>query len=103
MTDAFSAKYIDEAWAIVTPEWYAANGKTPEGLDLYGLGQALSQITGEPNPFPQNPPNPPAPDTNPDATFAAALRRGDWVNHPHLASNARVAKAARAWLQAKGL
>lgn len=100
MTPAFHARYVDEVWAVITPEWYAANGKTPGGIDLHGLGETMSQITGEANPFPVNPP---APDADPDRTFAAALRRGDWVSRPHLTGNARIAKAARAWLQAKGI
>lgn len=100
MTDAFAAKYVDEVWAVITPEWYAANGKTPGGLDLAGLGQAMSDITGESNPFPPTPPTPPG---NPDEVFAAALRKGDWVNTPHVTGNARVARAARVWLQARGL
>jgi hypothetical protein len=59
VTFAFLAKYLDEAWVAVSPEWVAANGKTPSGLDLAGLGEAFASLTGEPNPFPNDPPQPP--------------------------------------------
>lgn len=97
MTNLFADTYIDEIWAVITPEWYAANGHTPTGLDLYGLGQDLHEITGEPNPFPPQPPQP----ADPDHAFAAVLH--GWVDHPHVAGNAKVARAAKAWLQAKQL
>jgi hypothetical protein len=51
-------------------------------------------------------PTPPAPvptPGDPDAAFAAVLRHHDWVHLPHVADNARVAAAGRAWLRAKGL
>jgi hypothetical protein len=47
------------------------------------------------------PPPVPIPDSGPDATFAAALR--PWVTQRHIDGNARIARAARAWLSAKVL
>jgi hypothetical protein len=59
VTFAFLAKYLEESWVAISPEWIAANGKTPSGLDLAGLGEAFASLTGEPNPFPNDPPQPP--------------------------------------------
>lgn len=58
MTQAFFDKYVEEAWAVVTPEWFNTEGTDPTGLDLYGLGQELENLTGEPNPFPAPQPAP---------------------------------------------
>jgi hypothetical protein len=59
MTQAFLDTYCEEAWIIITDDWLDKNGHTPEGLDLAQLGADLSQLTGDPNPFPA--PVPPAP------------------------------------------
>jgi hypothetical protein len=58
VTTRFLSKYLREAWIAVAPEWVAANGTTPSGLDLHGLGEDFAQLTGQPNPF-VNPPEPP--------------------------------------------
>jgi hypothetical protein len=58
MTPSFFAKYVDEAWAIITPDWLDANGHTPQGIDLYTLGQDFAVLTGSPNPIPQPSPQP---------------------------------------------
>lgn len=52
MTPEFWDKYVDEVWVPVTPEWLGSTGHTPSGLDLNGLGEAFSSLTGKPNPFP---------------------------------------------------
>lgn len=52
----------------------------------------LSQPAPTPSPSPADPA---------DATFAAVLRR--WIHRPHLLGNARMAAAARVWLEAKNL
>jgi hypothetical protein len=51
MTQAFWDNYVFECWVVITPEWLSAQGLSPTGLDLYGLGQELQELTGEPNPF----------------------------------------------------
>lgn len=81
MTRAFWNRYVDEAWAVISPEWLDAVGHNPTGLDLYGLGEELQELTGEPNPFP-----PPQPD--PDVTVVDA-------------ADAELAPHAHAWLQSR--
>lgn len=62
MTYAFWNAYVEEAWAPISWAWVnSKTGKDPEGLDLYGLGQAFTQLTGQPNPFPAPVPPPPPP------------------------------------------
>ena len=61
----FWAKYVDEAWVPVSDDW-AGEGATPDGVDLFTLGQEFASLTGDPNPFPSplpgpTPPPPPAP------------------------------------------
>jgi hypothetical protein len=66
MDQAFLDAYAEEAWVVITADWLNANGHTPEGLDLQQLGQDLSDLTGDPNPFPAPvPPAPPAPPVPP--------------------------------------
>jgi hypothetical protein len=68
MSWGFWDRYVEEAWAVVLPEWLDANGKDPQGIDLYGLGEDFATLTGQANPFPKPPSNgtqpPPAPDPN---------------------------------------
>jgi hypothetical protein len=58
MTQEFWDEYVEEAWVVITPEWLNANGTSPEGLDLYALGEDLAALTGQPNPFGPQPPSP---------------------------------------------
>lgn len=51
VTLAFWQKYMDEAWVVITKEWFNSKGKDPLGVDFVGLGAELSALTGEPNPF----------------------------------------------------
>lgn len=52
MTWTVFRKVTDEAWVSVLPEWINdASGKSPLDVDLYGLGEALSALTGDRNPF----------------------------------------------------
>lgn len=55
MTQAFWDKYVFEAWVVITPEWISANGTSPSGFDLHGLGEELANLTGGTNPFPLAP------------------------------------------------
>lgn len=77
MTPAFWAKYVEECWVVVTPEWLSAAGTTPTGVDLHGLGEDYAALTGKSNPFPKpapqpNPPIPPS--TDPDQNLWSALK-----------------------------
>lgn len=92
MTPAFWAKYVEEAWVVVTPEWVSAAGTSPEGLDVAALNAAFTDLTGQPGPFPVKPnpqptPQPPAPVPGPS---------------PDVADQA-LARAMRTWLVDKGL
>ncbi|MEV4672752.1 hypothetical protein AB0K34_13940 [Actinomadura sp. NPDC049382] len=43
---------VDEAWIAILPEWVNdATDLSPLGVDLHGLGEAMSALTGDPNPF----------------------------------------------------
>jgi hypothetical protein len=73
MNEAFRRKYVGEGWIVITEDWLDANGHSPTGLDLYGLGQALSALTGDPNPIPKPQPQPsptPVPTPHPSPTPA---------------------------------
>ncbi|MEV8638075.1 hypothetical protein AB0395_41130 [Streptosporangium sp. NPDC051023] len=48
MTTAWWRCYVEEAWVAISPEWLSTAGRTPTGLDLAGLGQAFTTLTGEP-------------------------------------------------------
>jgi hypothetical protein len=60
LAEGLASHNCEEAWVVVTPEWLSAVGVTPTGLDLYGLGEEFSRLTGEPNPIPAASTTPPA-------------------------------------------
>lgn len=107
MTLPFWRQYVDEAWVkIPTVDWFSMTGRTPTGLDLYGLGAQFSRLTGEVNPFPPPSPvpDPPAPGetvTPADRVLATALH--DWVRGHHIGENRHAAAAVLTWERAKGL
>jgi hypothetical protein len=114
MTWAFWNKYVDECWVAITQDWLDAQGHNPEGVDLHGLGEDFSQLTGKPNPFPVQPPEPPqppppGPDPNPvvvadaaDVDLAAAVRK--WWGRPHWSlRNLFLKRALLQWATRKGL
>jgi hypothetical protein len=47
MTWAFFAKFVDEAYAIADPDWICAGKKTPGGLSLKQLEQAMQALKTE--------------------------------------------------------
>lgn len=100
------AEVCEEAWAAILPEWFK-DGRDPEGLDLYGLGQTFAALTNSPNPFPapQPTPQPPGPPPRPvdDADRALAAAVGHWVTGNHYGETRRVATALKTWRAAKGL
>ena len=76
MDYAFWNKYVSEAWALISRDWWnAATGKDPEGVDLAALGAQWAALTGQPNPFPDDPtPPPPPPPVGPDAADLALIK-----------------------------
>lgn len=64
MTYAGCSQYVDEAYVILSPDWYKS-GKSPTGLDVDGLMKALQEVTGQPIPGPTPPSPPPAPPSPP--------------------------------------
>lgn len=99
----------EEAWAAVLPEWFNAQGRSPAGLDLNGLGEAFVALTGEPNPFhvqpepgPQPAP-PPAPGPGPDPDVALAASARGWLSLHHSGANKAFAHQVQSWLAAKSL
>jgi len=77
MTQAFWDKYVEECWIVVAPEWFNAQGNSPTGVNLYGLGQDFAAITGKPNPFPNVNPQP-TPTPNPTPTPEPAQEPSEW-------------------------
>lgn len=78
MTQAFWDKYVEEAWVVVSPEWYDLAGKNPEGIDMAAMGDEFTKITGEASPFPAIPPTP-SPVVNPtDEAFVKMAR--SWLS-----------------------
>jgi hypothetical protein len=46
MTWAFFAKFVDEAYAIIDPEWIESTGKSPMGLTMQQIEQAMQSLKG---------------------------------------------------------
>lgn len=105
VTNEFFKKYFVEGWVSIIPEWLDVTGHNPLGLDLQGLGQAVSDVTGKPNPFPAPlPPLPPPPGpplTDPDLILWAAVL--DWAHARHIKTNKTAAAAVLAWAKSKKL
>jgi hypothetical protein len=119
ITSAWWSKYVEECWIAITDDWLTTAGTSPQGVDLYGLGEDLASLTGEPNPFPQPTPGPtPTPDPGPsptpqpptpapepvsaaDRTHAKALHR--FLRDPFQYPRHRLADDARKWLASRGL
>lgn len=102
MTPAFWDKYVEEAWIVVTPEWLNAQGQSPSGFDLHGLGEELAVLTGGANPFQPSPtpePEPTPTPSDPDSTLAAFLN--DWLAKHPLSSHPALRNALNEWLQSR--
>lgn len=104
---------VDEIDAVNERVWLTNSWGTGWGVDgrayltFADWGQLLAD-QGDVTIFvPLSAPAPtptPVPPVDPaDADLASALRRHDWVSHPHVWGNARVAAAAKTWLARKGL
>ncbi|TYK45140.1 hypothetical protein [Actinomadura decatromicini] len=84
MSWAVWRRAVDEAWIAVVPEWINdTTNLSPLGVDLYGLGEAMSALTGDANPFrpdPDSGPVPPGPAPRPDeADVALARSMRQWL------------------------
>ena len=44
MTWAFFEKFVDEAYALIDPEWIASTGKSPMGLNMQQIEQAMQSL-----------------------------------------------------------
>lgn len=95
MTQAFFDKYVEEAWVVISPEWFDAKGSSPVGLDMYALGQQFESLTGEPNPFPAPQPVPePTPTPAPPAPTPAPVEPPAPVDD----ADEKLLAAAEQWL-----
>jgi hypothetical protein len=108
-TDAFMKHQLGECWVVVFPE-HLQNPGFLAGVDVAKLAADYQALTGRPFPVQPTPaPTPPAPGpgpapvADPDVALADAFRADGWVTAHHSGVNAHVAKAAAAWLEAKGL
>ena len=76
-TWAWHDKYLapgdgGEAWVVITPEWFNAQGNDPQGIDTVALGADFTAMTGDPSPFPAPSPNPaPTPTPSPSGSGCA--------------------------------
>ncbi len=52
MSVAFFQQYCDEGYGVVLPEWLAANGQSPSGLNLQQLLSDVQQLQQAPDPVP---------------------------------------------------
>ena len=110
-TDAFVAKQLSEAYAVVFPVlWDSPDFQA--GVDAAALAADYTAITGQPFPEPVPPsPAPPGPVPPPapagdaaDLAFAHDPRVEHWADHEHhIGDNAHAAAAFKAWRTAKGI
>lgn len=104
VTQAFLDKYLEEAWVAVAPEWIAANGTTPSGLDLASLGEEFTRLTKDPAPWAGNtPPEPPPRPSSLDAAVQALVsdpQAVHWTTQRHVGQTKHVAALVRAVIRA---
>lgn len=106
MTYSFWAKYVDEAWPLVSQSWVnTASGLDPEGVDIAALGAQYTAVTGQPSPFPAVvPPPPPPPPVPADADHAFAAVAAPWARQTRTRPDlVELQHAIRVWLVAKSL
>lgn len=119
MTQAFFAKYVDEAWTVATEDFVnAKSGDDALGRTLYQMGQQFSALTGKPNPVPAPTPTPspspvpvPAPpvptpgpvtDVHMDSADAALMEAlTEWDTERHIRANRKAQVAYDVWVSAK--
>lgn len=112
LSEDFWNAYVDEAWVVITQEWLDASGRTPGGIDLFGLGEDFARLTGGSNPFPAPAPvlptptpvvDPPAPTPVETPDEALAVFAYDWLSYRHRGRNRKFGAQVAAWLRVKNL
>lgn len=101
MTQAFWDHYVEEAWVVITQEWFNAQGNSPTGLDTHALGEQFANMTHEENPFPDapEPTDDPTPVADEDIVLMAAAEK--WLgNHPWFYKR-QIQEPLKAWLAVK--
>lgn len=83
MTQAFWDAYVEEAWVVISPEWFNAQGNDPTGLNTYALGQQFQALTGEANPFPAPQPLPTPAPTPASVDDEVAAWVAKWLSKSH--------------------
>jgi hypothetical protein len=100
-TDAFLAHQLDEAWVVIFPEHLGTTAFV-EGVDVATLAADYQALTGRSFPAPP-PPVPSPPPVDLDHALAAVFRADGWIDRHHVGDNAHVQRAAKTWLEAKGI
>ncbi len=98
LDEAWWARYVEEAWVVVSQEWLASSGLGPQGLAWQALGAAFTDLTGQPAPFTGGGQPYATPE---DRVFADQFRQ--WAKHPRLFGSARLRTAGETWMRSKGL
>lgn len=87
MTYRFWDVYVEEAYALLSPDWFAA-GMSPTGFDQAALEADLAAISGHPSPPSPTPPTPPPGPTPADVQAKITQAVGElskttvgYVNH----------------------
>jgi hypothetical protein len=99
MTPRFAARYVEEKWVVILPEWVEANGSSPGGFDAAALNSAFTSMTGDPAPFPVQPQPGPPPVPVPPGPGPVV----DPVDRAFLTALNEFTAAGERWRTAKGL
>jgi hypothetical protein len=54
LNKAWMRDYVEEAWAVITPDWIQSNQNTPSALDKQALDADFKALTGKSGPFGTN-------------------------------------------------
>jgi hypothetical protein len=83
-TSAFITRQVPESYAVIWP-WHLGSKQFLEGIDLFGLAQEFTELTGRPFPAAVVPPVPPAPSPEPVSPTAPVFPVQEWeafTEHP---------------------
>lgn len=102
MTQRFRARYVEEAWIVILPEWVEANGSSPGGFSVPVLNSTFTSMTGDPAPFPDVNPTP-QPGPTPVPVPPAPGPVVDAADRAFLTALETFTAAGTTWRTAKGL